>query len=88
MHKKRKRREEPTFNYSRSYRRITSQGPIGPVVTLFRNGAVQHDSEDKDQGSERLEHPPGEAQVDFGVMEAVEEGKSCDATANLVFWKG
>lgn len=39
---------------------------------------MQHYSEDKDQGFERLGQPTGEAQVYFGVMEAVEEGKARD----------
>jgi hypothetical protein len=30
---------------------------------------------EKDKGHERLDHPPGEAQVDFGVMEAVQDGE-------------
>jgi transposase len=36
-----------------------------------------HNNE-KDKGYERLEHPPGEAQVDFGVMEAVQDGELVD----------
>ena len=37
--------------------------------------------EEKDNGYERLEHPPGEAQVDFGVMEAVQDGEIVDIHA-------
>lgn len=41
-------------------------------------------SEDKDKGFERLEHPPGEAQVDFGVMEAVQDGELVDIRALIM----
>jgi transposase len=34
--------------------------------------------EEKDRGFERLDHPPAEAQVDFGVMEAVQDGELVD----------
>jgi transposase len=34
--------------------------------------------EGKDKGFERLEHPPSDAQVDFGVMEAVQDGELVD----------
>lgn len=36
------------------------------------------DSESGDTSSERLHHAPGEAQLDFGVMEAVKNGKYID----------
>jgi len=32
----------------------------------------------KDKGFERLEHPPSDAQIDFGVMEAVQDGELVD----------
>nr|WP_316245660.1 IS21 family transposase [Robertmurraya massiliosenegalensis] len=38
-------------------------------------------SHEKDKGYERLEHPPGEAQVDFGVMGAVQDGELVDVRA-------
>ncbi|MGD6940398.1 IS21 family transposase, partial [Bacillus infantis] len=41
-------------------------------------------SEGKDKGFERLDHPPGEAQVDFGVMEAVQEGELVDIRALIM----
>ena len=34
--------------------------------------------EGKDKGFERLEHPPSDVQVDFGVMEAVQDGELVD----------
>jgi len=53
-------------------------GSYRTCCNFIQEWRVQHDSEDQDKGSERLEHPAGEAQVDFGVMEAVENGKSRD----------
>lgn len=40
--------------------------------------------DEKSKGYERLEHPEGEAQVDFGVMEAVHEGENVDVNALIV----
>ncbi|WP_170006012.1 IS21 family transposase [Bacillus fonticola] len=54
------------------------KGSYRTCCNFIQEWRVQHDSEDKDRGSERLEHPVGDAQVDFGVMEAVEEGKRRD----------
>jgi len=42
----------------------------------WRHGHSTEDSPDK--GYERLEHPPGEAQVDFGRMETVQDGEFVD----------
>ena len=40
----------------------------------------------KDQGTEKLEHPDGDGQLDFGVMEAVEEGASRDIHLLILFF--
>jgi len=53
-------------------------GSYRTCCNFIKEWRVQNDSTKQDQGSERLEHPSGEAQVDFGVMEAVEEGKTRD----------
>src|SRR5690606_40325221 len=42
---------------------------------------THQEEEEKDKGYERLEHPPGEAQVDFGLMEAVQDGELVDIHA-------
>ncbi|MFC5732329.1 hypothetical protein [Cytobacillus gottheilii] len=39
---------------------------------------------ESDKGYERLDHPPGEAQVDFGVMEAVQDGELVDVRALIM----
>lgn len=40
--------------------------------------------EEMDKNYERLQHPPGEAQVDFGLTEAVKDGKYIDAHCLLM----
>lgn len=40
----------------------------------------------KDKGFERLNHPIGEAQVDFGLMEAVHEGEIVDIHALIMLF--
>jgi hypothetical protein len=62
-------KELQTHNFIGSYRTCCS---------FIEEWKVQNDSTVQDQGFERLDHPPGEAQVDFGVMEAVDEGKTRD----------
>lgn len=54
------------------------KGSYRTVCNFIEEWKVQNDRTDQDKGSERLEHPSGEAQVDFGVMEAVEDGKTRD----------
>ena len=48
------------------------------TVCYFISDWLTTHQEEKDKGYERLEHPPGEAQVDFGVMEAVQDGEIVD----------
>lgn len=62
-------KELQTHNFIGSYR---------TCCTFIEEWRIQNDSTVQDQGSERLEHPSGDAQVDFGVMEAVDEGKTRD----------
>lgn len=51
------------------------------TVCYFISDWLNTHQEEKDKGYERLEHPPGEAQVDFGVMEAVQDGEIVDIHA-------
>lgn len=51
------------------------------TVCYFISDWLNTHQEEKDKGFERLEHPPGEAQVDFGVMEAVQDGEIVDIHA-------
>ncbi|MBV6682347.1 IS21 family transposase [Bacillus sp. JRC01] len=53
-------------------------GSYRTCCNFIKEWRAQHDEEDRDQGFDRLEHPAGEAQVDFGVMGAVEDGKARD----------
>ncbi|RWR04026.1 IS21 family transposase [Siminovitchia fortis] len=49
----------------------------------WREGKEKGD-EDRDQNAERLHHPPAEAQVDFGMTEAVKDGKVIDVHCLLL----
>lgn len=46
-------------------------------ISDWREGKDRVEDE-KDRNSERLTHPPAEAQVDFGITEAVKDGKYVD----------
>lgn len=54
------------------------------TVCYFIEEWENNHQEEKDRGFERLEHPPGEAQVDFGVMEAVQDGELVDVRALVI----
>lgn len=56
------------------------QGSYRTVCYFIAEWQNTH-QEEKDNGYDRLEHPPGEAQVDFGVMEAVQDGEIVDIHA-------
>ena len=62
-----------------SLKKMGFQGSYRTVcnfVAEWREGKSSDDSRDK--GFERLEHPPAEAQLDFGLMEAVKDGNYVD----------
>jgi transposase len=63
-----------TYGFTGSYR---------TVCNFVKEWRSSH-QEEKDKGYERLEHPPGEAQVDFGVMEAVQDGELVDVRALIM----
>lgn len=75
--KKKQRRTNVTIyeslkkiGFSGSYRTVCK------FVAEWREGKNSED--DHDKSSERLEHPPAEAQLDFGLMEAVKDGNYVD----------
>ena len=54
-------------------------GSYRTVCYFIDDWRHSHSTEDSpDKGYERLEHPPGEAQVDFGTMETVQDGEFVD----------
>ncbi|MEB2302402.1 hypothetical protein LAV72_22615 [Lysinibacillus xylanilyticus] len=55
-------------------------GSYWTVCDFIQEWRVAKDDE-LTKGYERLAHPAGEAQVDFGIMEAVHEGKIVDVHA-------
>lgn len=54
------------------------EGSYRTVCSFIECRKDTHQEERIDQGFERLEHPPGEAQVDFGTMEVVQDGEFKD----------
>lgn len=54
------------------------EGSYRTVCSFIECWKDTHQEERIDQGFERLEHPPGEAQVDFGTMEVVQDGEFKD----------
>ncbi|WP_324295689.1 IS21 family transposase [Rossellomorea vietnamensis] len=68
------------------YNELTKYGFTGSYRTVcnFIKEWKNSHQEEKDSGHERLEHPPGEAQVDFGVMEAVQDGELVDVRALIM----
>lgn len=47
-------------------------------IKEWREGRERPEEEKHDKSFERLSHPPAEAQLDFGLMEAVKDGKYVD----------
>src|SRR5690625_665720 len=71
--KRKKRRTNITI--FESLKKMGFQGSYRTLcnfVAEWREG--KHSDDSRDKGFERLEHPPAEAQLDFGLMEAVKDG--------------
>ncbi len=47
-------------------------------IQEWREGRSLPEGEEQDKNYERLSHPPSEAQLDFGLMEAVKDGRYID----------
>jgi transposase len=54
------------------------------TLCYFIQDWINTHNEEIDKGYERLDHPPGEAQVDFGVMEAVQDGELVDVRSLIM----
>lgn len=54
------------------------KGSYRTVCYFIDDWKNSHNEDNHDKGYDRLEHPPGEAQVDFGVMETVKDGAFVD----------
>lgn len=51
---------------------------VSYFIKEWRDGREDIEEETRDKNYERLSHPPAEAQLDFGIMEAVKDGKYLD----------
>lgn len=76
--KEKKKQRRNNLQIFKELQTHTFKGSYRTLCNFIEEWKVQNDNTDPDKGSERLEHPSGEAQVDFGVMEAVEGGKTRD----------
>ncbi|WEG13407.1 IS21 family transposase [Pullulanibacillus sp. KACC 23026] len=54
------------------------KGSYRTVCYFITDWENSHNEDGTDRGFDRLEHPPSEAQVDFGIMEAVKDGEFVD----------
>lgn len=69
--KKKRRTNKQLFQELQSH---GFEGSYRTVCNFIAEWRSTHSEELPDKGAERMEHPEGEAQLDFGVMEAVEKG--------------
>ena len=60
------------MGFQGSYRTVSN------FIKEWREGREDIEDETKDKNFERLIHPPAEAQLDFGLMQAVQDGKFRD----------
>ncbi|WP_374723100.1 hypothetical protein [Peribacillus tepidiphilus] len=74
LRKKSRRTKKKIFHYLVELGFKGSYRTVCYFISEWENSHV----EGKDKGFERLEHPPSDAQVDFGVMEAVQDGELVD----------
>lgn len=68
-------------NKKQIFEELTTHGFKGSYRTVcyfIDDWKNSHNEDSHDKGYDRLEHPPGEAQVDFGVMETVKDGAFVD----------
>lgn len=59
-------------------KKLGFKGSYRTVCYFIADWENNHTDSGTDKGYERLEHPPSEAQVDFGVMETVQDGEYVD----------
>ncbi len=79
LKKKSRRNKKQIFE---ELKKMGFKGSYRTVCYFISEWITTHqEEEEKDKGYERLEHPPGEAQVDFGLMEAVQDGELVDIHA-------
>jgi hypothetical protein len=68
---------------TKMFRDLKEMGFPGSYRTLCNyvkewRESKQVEEDTQDMNSERLDHPPGEAQLDFGLMEVVKDGNYMD----------
>ncbi|ESU31663.1 transposase [Bacillus sp. 17376] len=81
LKKKQRRTNKKMFQDLKAMEFPGSYRTVCYFIKEWREGREDLEEETQDKNAERLEHPPGEAQLDFGLMEAVKEGKYVDVHA-------
>ncbi|MBR7555028.1 IS21 family transposase [Allobacillus sp. GCM10007491] len=77
LHRKNRRTNKTIYEQLQELGFTGSYRTVCLFIQDWKEGKIKEEST-KDRGYERLQHPPGEAQVDFGTMEAVKDGKYID----------
>ncbi|WP_237417338.1 IS21 family transposase [Halobacillus litoralis] len=72
-----RRRNKTIFQQLQTHGFTGSYRTVCYFIAEWKEGKGSSDDV-KDKNSERLNHPPAEAQVDFGITEAVKDGKFID----------
>lgn len=77
-----KKKRRTNVEYHRELKEIGFPGSYRTVCVFIQDWRSTHHSDGTvDKGFERLEHPPAEAQLDFGTMEVEHEGSFKDIKA-------
>lgn len=84
LKKKQRRTNKKMFQDLRDMEFPGSYRTVCYFIEEWREGREDLEEETRDKNAERLEHPPGEAQLDFGLMEVVKEGKYMDIYARIL----
>jgi len=77
LKKKLRRKNKTIFEQLKALGFTGSYRTVCYFITQWKEGK-DNEGEAQDKNSERLNHPPAEAQVDFGITEAVKDGKYVD----------
>ena len=76
-----KKKRRTALNYFEALCDLNFSGSYRTVTNYVREWKSNHHQELPTAGYERLEHPPGEAQLDFGTMEVEHQGVFKDVKA-------
>lgn len=79
-----KKKPRSNLRYFVELQEFGFKGSYRTVCQFIKDWRSTHTELQYDLGFERLEHPPGEAQLDFGTMEVEHEGAFKDIKASVL----